>query len=270
MARNFILLFSFFLFSHCGWGGQSTEKLKLVTTTSLIGNILQQVGGDKVDVATIVPGGMCPGHFDVRPGDIKLLSNAQIFLAHGWELFVTKLLSSVQSRKLVIKTLDIEGNWMVPDIQLKAVDAITNILCEINPENGKYFRNNSTIYKKEVLDLSREIKQKAKDEKVSEISVVCSDMQEEFVKWFGFNVVATYGRPSELTAQKIKAVIDKAKEEDVKIVIDNLQSGSDAGMPIISEIGGVHIVLTNFPIDSYIQSLQDNISKLFEAVENTD
>ena len=267
MKRNLILLFSILLLSHCGWSRQFTEKLKLVTTTSLIGNIVQQIGGDKVEVTTIVPGGMCPGHFDVRPGDIKLLSDAQIFLIHGWESFVEKLVNSVRSRKLLVKTINVQGNWMVPDIQLRAVDAITNILCKINPENAKYFRNQSNIYQKQILALKREIKQKAKNKRVNRISVVCSEMQAEFVKWLGFNVVATYGRPSDLTASKIKEVLDRARRENVKIVIDNLQSGPDAGIPIANEIGGVHVVLTNFPIDSYLQSLQDNASKLFEAVD---
>ncbi|MCK4416827.1 MAG: zinc ABC transporter substrate-binding protein [Candidatus Latescibacteria bacterium] len=243
--------------------------MKLVTTTSLIGKIAQEVGKDKVDVVTIVPGGMCPGHFDVRPGDIKVLSDAQIFLIHGWEPFVKKLLNSVQPRELVVKTLDIQGNWMVPDIQVKAVDSITDILCEIDHKNGRYFRNNAATYKTQILDISREIKQKAKDKKVSDTNVVCSEMQEGFVRWFGFNVVATYGRPSELTAKNLRKVIDKARKEGVEIVVDNLQSGRDAGVPIIEEIRGVHVVLTNFPIGSYTQSLQENVYKLLKAIRTT-
>ena len=268
-GRHFIPLLLIVLLSQLGCGERPAEKLKLVTTTSLIGKIAQEVGKDKVDVVTIVPGGMCPGHFDVRPGDIKVLSDAQIFLIHGWEPFVKKLLNSVQPRELVVKTLDIQGNWMVPDIQIKAVDSITDILCEIDHKNGRYFRNNAATYKTQILDISREIKQKAKDRKVSDINVVCSEMQEGFVRWFGFNVVATYGRPSELTAKNLRKVIDKARKEGVEIVVDNLQSGRDAGVPIIEEIRGVHVVLTNFPIGSYTQSLQENVYKLLKAIRTT-
>lgn len=249
------------------WGGKSLEEIKVVATTSLIGSIVQEVGGDRVEVRVIVPSGTCPGHFALRPSDLKLLANANLLLSHGWERFTKRLLRSVQSRPKIAREIDIPGNWMVPGVYVKAVDRILPLLCELDPDDKEYFQNNATIYKRKILKSGEEIKKRAEEMGVGKINVICSEMQEEFLRWLGFNVVATYGRPSEFTPRQIKRVVDMAKEKRVKIVVDNLQSGPEAGTPVVEEIGGIHVVLTNFPIKSYLESLRDNTEKLFKAVE---
>ena len=55
---------------------QDETKLRVVTSTSLIAQIVERVGGDKVDVINIIPPAQCPGHFDCTPGDIQKLVDA--------------------------------------------------------------------------------------------------------------------------------------------------------------------------------------------------
>ena len=62
-----------------------TTKLKVVTSISLIAQIVERVGGDLVDVVNIIPPAQCPGHFDVKPGDIQKLADADLFLLGGWQ-----------------------------------------------------------------------------------------------------------------------------------------------------------------------------------------
>ncbi|MDO9573507.1 MAG: zinc ABC transporter substrate-binding protein, partial [Candidatus Contubernalis sp.] len=58
----------------------ATAKLKVVTSTSLIASIVERVGGDRVDVVNIIPPAQCPGHFDIKPGDIQKLADADLFI----------------------------------------------------------------------------------------------------------------------------------------------------------------------------------------------
>jgi ABC-type Zn uptake system ZnuABC Zn-binding protein ZnuA len=68
-----------------GCAPAQTSKLRVVTSTSLLAQIVERVGGDKVDVINIIPPAQCPGHFDVTPGDIQKLADADLFLLHGWQ-----------------------------------------------------------------------------------------------------------------------------------------------------------------------------------------
>ncbi len=252
---------------------QEGRAIKVVVTTSLIASIVQEIGGDRVEVVTIVPFGMCPGHFDIRPGDVKVLEEAQVVLKHGFEgeLFVEDMLKLVENPDLVRTILSVEGNWMVPEVYIQAIDKIVEVLSQVEIEYAELFKYNALDYKKEIVSLARQIQQEAERLRVSEIKVVCARMQAEFVEWLGFEVVATYGRPEELTLRKLKEIIDKAKEANVRLVIDNLQSGPRAGVPIADEIRGIHVVLTNFPQYfmgrlSYPKSLKENAFNLFQAL----
>ena len=246
------------------------EKLKIVSTTSLIACIVERVGKDKVHVVTIVPSGMCPGHFDIKPGDVKVLEEAQILLEHGFEgeLFVEDMVKLVENPELVRAPLNIEGNWMVPDIHIQAVDKIVEVLSRVEPKYITLFKSRAHNYKEEIRNLSGRTQQKAKELKVGKTKVICSEMQAEFVDWIGFDVVFTYGRPDSFSAHQLREIIEKCKLENVKLVIDNLQSGADAGKPIASEIRRAHTTLTNFPLEyggkfSYLKSLKANADKLF-------
>jgi ABC-type Zn uptake system ZnuABC Zn-binding protein ZnuA len=59
----------------------------IMSGTQLIANIIQDVAGDKMETRTLVPPGNCPGHYDVKPRDIRALANSRAF----YSLFPSKL-----------------------------------------------------------------------------------------------------------------------------------------------------------------------------------
>lgn len=242
----------------------STNKIKVTTTTSLLGSIVQAIGKQRIDVITIVPAGMCPGHFDIKAGDVKGLANSKILLNHGWEKWIDKLLNAVDN-KPVLFTINVEGNLMVPQIHKKASEHITTLLCSLDYAHQEFYRNNFASYTSIIDSLETMIKKRA--EKLISIKVVCSELQVEFLEWLGFDVVMTYARAEELTPKVLSEIIHKAKKEKVKLVVDNLQSGPDIGLTIAQEIGTQHINLTNFPLKgSYPDALIENFNSIMQAL----
>jgi len=61
--------------------------------------------------------------------------------------------------------------------------------------------------------------------------------------------------------------MEKAKKTGARLVVDNLQSGADAGLNIAKDLNIPHITLTNFPEqDSYLKALAENSRKILDAV----
>ncbi|OGO00822.1 MAG: ABC transporter substrate-binding protein, partial [Chloroflexi bacterium RBG_13_52_14] len=212
---------------------QASTKLKVVTTTSLIASIVEQVAGDRVEVANIIPPAQCPGHFDIKPSDIQMLADAQLFLLHGWqgELFSTQLVDSANNPDLKIVTLNIDGNWLTPTVQSQAVGNITAALAEEDPKNAVFYQNNAKSLQDAIAAKGNELKAKLTAANVSQYKVICGDMIKGLIVWSGFNVIASYPRPEDLTPQKMQELIDQGRQSGVAIVIDNLQSGkADAGV----------------------------------------
>lgn len=246
-----------------GCGRSKASKLRIATTTSLIGTAAKMIGGDRVDIVTIVPAGMCPGHFDVKPKEVELIADARLFLAHGWEPWMDDMIGAVANRQQKVEVVDLPGNWMVPDVHLKAVERIRAILCQVDPEGCEYFAKRSEDYQEKIRAAAEEIREEAARRGVGDVNIICSDMQAEFLSWLGFNIIARYGRPSELNPKEMAEIICRARNSNVRLVVDNLQSGSDAGVRIAEEIGADHIIISNFPMhNSYIETLRENGEKL--------
>ncbi|MFC1942584.1 metal ABC transporter substrate-binding protein [Chloroflexota bacterium] len=232
-----------------GCAKEDNSKLKVVASTSIISQIVERTGGDKVDVVNIIPPAQCPGHFDVKPGDIQKLADADLFFLHGWqgEQFSQKLIDSANNPDLTVVVMNIQGNWMTPSVQQMAVEEITVALTNIDAENSSYYQKSATGYKDMVAAKEAEIKASLAQTDLSAINVMCADQQAGFVKWAGFNIIATFGEPESLTPQIIKDLVDKGREAGVTLIIDNMQSGIDAGAGIAEEIGSDRIILSNFP-----------------------
>jgi zinc transport system substrate-binding protein len=253
---------------------QSSNKLKVVTTTSIIASIVEQVAGDKVEVANIIPPAQCPGHFDAKPSDVRVLADAQLFLMHGWqgETFSTQLIDSANNPDLKVVTLNIDGNWMTPAVHSQAVGNITAALVDVDPENADFYQNNAKLFQDAIAAKGNELKAELTAANVSQYKVICGDMIKGLIVWTGFNVIASYPRPEDLTPQKIQEMIDLGKQTGVAIVIDNLQSGkADAGVAMAEEIGAAQVTLTNFPggfenTESWEKAIEKDVDLLLETL----
>ncbi|MGQ9631296.1 MAG: metal ABC transporter substrate-binding protein [bacterium] len=206
---------------------EAKSPIKAIATTSLIGRILEEVGDDRVDVVTIIPPGSCPGHFDMRPGDAKAVADADVFFMHGWEgeTLVSTLVEASGNPKLKRYPIGVKGNWMVPEVQIAAIEAITKILVGEDPGNGELYKTQSQKAVEKARSAGERARERAKVAGVSGVNVLCAEMQRGFVEWFGFNIVASYGRPEDLNPKVLQELIDKGRSAKVALVIDNLQSG---------------------------------------------
>ena len=272
-----ILVLSFVITSLLGsCAPAGTSKLKVVTSTFLIASVVERVGGDRVDVVNIIPPAQCPGHFDVKPGDIQKLADADLFFLHGWqgEMFSQDLIASANNPDLTVVTVDIEGlgsDWMTPPGQLAATDKISDALCQVDAENCSAYQQLATEYKDKIAAKEAEIEAKLGQVNPSGVNVMCADMQAGFVEWAGFNIVATYGRNDLSIPQVVRELVDTGREENITLIIDNLQSGQDAGLPIAMDIGCQRIILSNFPggfdnTETWGKAIDRNIELILEAI----
>ena len=256
-----------------GCSPEDTSKLKVVTSTSLIASIVERLGGDKVDVVNVIPPAQCPGHFDVKPSDIQKLADADLFLLHGWqgEMFSQELITSANNPDLTVIKIDIQGNWMTPPVQIEAIDKITAGLSQVDAGNGSAYQESAAEIKGMVEAKEAEVEERLAEVNLSSINVMCADQLPGFVQWAGFNIVAAYGRPDSLTPQAVKELVDKGREGKVTLIIDNMQSGKDAGAGIAEELGSARVILSNFPggyenTETWEKAIDYNVELLLEVI----
>lgn len=240
-------------------------RIRVVASTTLISTIVQSIGGDRFAVTTIAPAGFCPGQFDLRPSDIAAANNARLIMNHSWEAWYPKLVKAIIGKGPRRTTLATPDNWMVPEVQKQAADEIAALLAEVDPARADTYRLNVERYKADVDSAAAAAK--ARLAGLSLPPVISCDLQAQQVRWFGFRVIATYGRPEDFTASGLTELARVAQDSGVKLVVDNLQSGPDAGRPLAEALRIRHAVLTNFPLGAgYAEALLANADTLAKSL----
>lgn len=264
-----LLVFGITLLMVATVGGVLLGKPTVVSTHAVFGEFVQVVVGDLIEVITIIPSGFCPAHYDLRPSDIMSVSQALLVIYSGFEPWMDSLLDAVGGTATAVQ---LKGPWSTPDAASGKVDAIAAALSELLPESADSFAANAAIYEEALASLATSLKAQAAALNVDSIPVISMAWQEDFVAWLGFNVVAPYGMPENLSLKDLVELAQVGRDNEAVLVIDNLQSGVNFGAKLAREIGAVHVVLSNFPgampgTATVLDLFERNAEALFSAIE---
>jgi zinc transport system substrate-binding protein len=247
----------------------------IMTGSSFITNIIQDLADGRLKTRTLIPPGVCPGHYDMKPSDIEALANSQALFIHNFQQNYENIAGAIEAAEnpdLIITALNVTGNWMVPAVQAEGVGKIAQALSEIYPENAAYYAGNATERAQAILAYGEQVKDRLQDAAVDGVKVICAAMQEGFVRWAGFDIVATYGRPEELSPADVQQLITEAIEAGVVLVIDNLQSGSTTlGVSMEQDIEAISVIISNFPggledTETWEKAIDKNVDLLLDAL----
>jgi len=251
-------------------------SVDIMASSSFITNIVQDIANDKLEARTIIPPGTCPGHYVIEPGEIKALANSKALFIHNYQQNyqnIVGLIEAADNHDLIITVLNVTGNWMVPAVQAEGVGKIAEALVEIYPENAMYYQGNATERIQAILNKGEDVRSELAGAGVEGVKVICAEMQAGFISWTGFDIVATFGRPEDLSPADVDRLITEAKDAGAALIIDNLQSGSTTlGTSLEQDIEAIPVTISNFPgglkdTDTWEEAIYKNVDLLLEALD---
>jgi len=96
-----VFLLFLFCFSACAPAGTSSRtdvdgKLKVVATTTFVGDVVSRVGGEGIHLTVLLPYGANPHSFQPSPQDVAAVSQADVVFANGvgLEVFLEDLIEN--------------------------------------------------------------------------------------------------------------------------------------------------------------------------------
>jgi zinc/manganese transport system substrate-binding protein len=137
-------------------------KIKVVASTDVWGSVLSAVGGDKVQVTSIIHDPAADPHsYETTAEDGLAAQNAKILLANGggYDDFFTKLSDQApDAKKLVAYDIAATGNenehvwYSLPSVE-KVADQVAAQLGQVQPASQQLFTDNATAFKAKVESL---------------------------------------------------------------------------------------------------------------------
>jgi len=152
------------------------EKLKVLSTTSMIDDIVAQIGKDRIQAITLITGQLDPHSYQLVKGDDEKLAAADLIFFNGLELehgpslqrYLTTRSKAVslgdlirrQSPEIIlIHQGEIDPHiWMDVSIWIRAVDIVSEELSKADPVHQAEYHSNSEKLKERMRAVDGEIR----------------------------------------------------------------------------------------------------------------
>jgi ABC-type Zn uptake system ZnuABC Zn-binding protein ZnuA len=270
----------------------SAAALKVVTTTTVFADIVQNVGGSRVDATSIIPPGVGPEDYEPKPDDAVKLAGAKLIVSNGVGLdnFLDDLLASGsggETPRLVlgdgIPTITVDGEpnphfWLDPMlVKDYYLPAIVASLTQVDPAGQATYQANADDYATQLDELDAELKAKIEEIPPANRKLVTfHDAFPYFAKHFGFELIgvilANVGQDP--SAADLAALVDKVKAAHVKAVFSEAQFSPRLSETLASEAGIQHVVTTLYndalgpaPADTYLGLMRWNVDQMVPALK---
>jgi zinc/manganese transport system substrate-binding protein len=272
--------------------------LKVVATTPIIADLVRQVGGQRVEVESILPTNADAHDFEPRPEDIIKVEDAAAVFTHGLHLdeWANDLIenSGTDAQVLVvtdgIETLEsdeeefAEGDphvWFDPTRAQQMVDNIAAGLSAVDSDGADSYQQRAIAYNSQLSTLDQEIKDRIALIPEDQRKIVTNhDALGYYADRYGLTVVGTVfpgsDTRSEPSAQEVVNLVDSIKQEGVKAVFAENTVNPTLAEELANE-AGVEIVDTLFTdslddpgsgADTYIGLMQTDTRLIVEALRS--
>jgi manganese/iron transport system substrate-binding protein len=262
----------------------SEDKMKVVTTFTVIADMAKNVAGEKAEVISITKVGAEIHGYEPTPQDIVRAYDADLILWNGmnlelwFEQFLTNM-EAVPSATLTdgidpisISSGSYEGKpnphaWMGLNNALIYIDNILKAFVEQDPDNAPTYRANAKAYKEKlrvtIEPLRAEIAKIPEDRRWL---VTCEGAFSYLARDFGMKELYLWPMNADQvgTPQQVRAVIDGVRENNIPVVFCESTVNSAPAKQVARETGvaygGVLYVDSLSELDGEVPTYLDLLS----------
>ncbi len=237
----YIVLLSLLLLNCKGETKKEDAKLNVATTTTMITDLVKNIGGDFIEVNGLMGAGVDPHLYKASEGDVSKLYNADIIFYNGLHLegklveVFEKMESPTKTQIALGETLDKSGLigsdyfasnydphvWFNIEYFKEFARKVTQVLSEKDPANSVEYVKNETKYLAQLDELKAAVDAKVNSlPKEKRILVTAHDAFNYFGDAYDFEVVGLQGlsTATEAGVQDVQRLSDFIIEKQVKAI----------------------------------------------------
>ncbi|WP_055071451.1 metal ABC transporter substrate-binding protein [Clostridium massiliamazoniense] len=282
---------------------ENDNKIEVMTSIYPIGEFAKVIGGDKVNVRTMVPSGAEPHDFEPKAKDIVKLNESDLFIYNGLQMenWVDKVIKSVENKNLVIVNssknanviantedehedeeeghggnLDHSGHnhgqedphiWLGLDEATKQCALIRDALIKVDPNNKAYYEENYNKFATELKNLKEEYKEKfaSKDKK----DFITGHAAFAYLcRDFGLeqrSLEGVFGE-GEVTPKHLKNLVEYCKANNIKTVFMPETASEKLSQTLANEVGAKVVKISSLETNSSGKDYLNTMKDNLEAI----
>jgi manganese/zinc/iron transport system substrate-binding protein len=191
----------------------SDRPIQVVTTIGMIGDIVEHVGGDRVEVTALMGPGVDPHLYRASEGDVTRMAEADIIFYNGLHLEAkmadileqmngrirTAAVTDGIDRATLLAPPEFQGNydphvWFDVTVWMQATEEVRDALVELDPDSAAFYQDNAAAYLSELSDLHDYVLEQATRVPADKrVLITAHDAFNYFGRAYGFEVRGLQG-----------------------------------------------------------------------------
>lgn len=255
----------------CREDGAADRGPEVAVTNSYLECVVRDLWGEEVGVLCLASPGMCPGHFDLAPGQVRQLRNGRLLLRFDFQQGVAERLVRLCESGLDVQSVTPPAGLCVPDTYFAVCRQVCQVLSQAYPEMADRFADRLGSIQGRLTALSLELRESLVASGIAGAVVLASNHQAEFARWLGLEPIATFVGSDTETIANLDHCLRQSAGRDVRFVIANRQEGAALAQAVADRCRARAVVFSNFPEvcepgAGFDGLLRDNVRFLCEAV----
>jgi ABC-type Zn uptake system ZnuABC Zn-binding protein ZnuA len=251
----------------CREVGNPPGTAEIAVTNSYLECAVRDLCPEGGEVLCLAPPGMCPGHFDISPAQVRQLRNCRVLLLFDFQQSVEEKLSRLRDGGLRMQRVEAPAGLCVPDTYLATCREVGRILSGAYPEKAAQLQERLAAVEGRLQTLATSLRAAVAGSGVAATAVLTSQHQAQFSEWLGLRPVATFIGSDLETMAGIDQCLKKAAGHDIRFVIANRQEGTGLAEALAERLHAKAVVFSNFPQsceggDGFDRLLRDNVGLL--------
>jgi len=238
---------------------QAGELLNVVATTSIVGDVVANVGGDSIELVSIIPRMTDPHGYQITPADLRMLHDADVVFINGLGLEETleqslaqlpeaipivSLSVGINLREFTLEGLDTDADhnpepppgagadphvWFDPMNITIWADNTARSLAALDPVNAETFQANSDVFHDQLEDLHNWILAQLDGIPQADRKLVTDHLlMGYFAQRYDFEILnallPAFSSAASPSAQELADIQDSIRQSGVKVIFIGMTS----------------------------------------------
>ncbi len=224
---------------------KTKPKLNVITSVSPLTNIVDNIGGDRINLYGLIPEGTDSHTFEPAPSDAILLSKSDLIILNGLHLETPTEKLALTNKKPITEIFKLGENtispkdwifdftfprqkgdpnphlWMNPIYARRYAELIRDLLIKHDPANTDYYRSKGEKLIAKIDQLDKSIDQSIKTIPPQNRKLLTyHDSWAYFARRYGMEVIGAI-QPSDFkepSPQEVGSLIDQLKKEQIPAI----------------------------------------------------
>jgi len=268
------------------------ERLQVAASTTIVADVLAQVGGDDIILLTTLPPGADPHEFEPTPREIEALSQADVLFISGlgYETILQRTLAQASVAPTTVALSEGLGAeveavadphvWLDPRNVMLWVDNAARALGALDPARAEEYRSRASTYRAELeaLDLSLEslvAKVPADKRKIVTDHQALAHLARRYDLEITGSLIPGPTSAAEPSARQLAELLSTMQAEGIRAIL--LASPENESLAQSLAVDGAFRLVRLYveslsgaggPADSYVELMEYNLAQIVEALNS--